>query len=181
MSVSVRIPTPLRNLTNDQEEVEAVGSDIREVIENLESNNPGIKARICDEQGELRRFVNVYLNDEDIRFLEREDTRVTDGDNISLIPAIAGGEASLSPSELQRYSRHLIIPEVGLGGQQRLKQSSVLCIGAGGLGSPVALYLAAAGVGRTAQGQADEQGGQDRSRHGAKVAIRGLTIQRPCA
>jgi molybdopterin synthase sulfur carrier subunit len=91
MAVTVRIPTPLRKLTSDQPEVEVVGSDIESIIENLEANHPGIKERICDESGNIRRFVNIYLNDEDIRFLDGTATAVTDGDEISVIPAIAGG------------------------------------------------------------------------------------------
>ena len=91
MSVSVRIPTPLRGLTNNQDEVEAEGNDIKEIIEDLESKNPGIKARICDEQGELRRFVNLYLNDEDIRFKDGLKSATKDGDVLSIVPAIAGG------------------------------------------------------------------------------------------
>lgn len=91
MAVTVRIPTPLRKLTSDQPEVAAVGSNIESIIENLEANHPGIKERICDESGNVRRFVNIYLNDEDIRFLDGTATSVTDGDEISVIPAIAGG------------------------------------------------------------------------------------------
>ena len=91
MPVTIRIPTPLRKLTNNQPEIEAVGSDIESVIENLEVDNPGIKERICDESGNIRRFVNLYLNDEDIRFLDGKATVVKDGDEISIIPAIAGG------------------------------------------------------------------------------------------
>lgn len=91
MAVTVRIPTPLRKLTSDQPEVAAVGSNIESIIENLEANHPGIKERICDETGNVRRFVNIYLNDEDIRFLDGTATTVTDGDEISVIPAIAGG------------------------------------------------------------------------------------------
>lgn len=91
MAVTVRIPTPLRKLTSDQPEVEAVGGNIESIIENLETNHPGIKERICDDSGNIRRFVNIYLNDEDIRFLDGTATTVTDGDEISVIPAIAGG------------------------------------------------------------------------------------------
>jgi molybdopterin synthase sulfur carrier subunit len=91
MAVTVRIPTPLRKLTNDQPEVEAVGSDVESLIENLEANHPGMKERICDESGNVRRFVNIYLNDEDIRFLDGKATAVKDWDEISVIPAIAGG------------------------------------------------------------------------------------------
>ena len=91
MAVTVRIPTPLRKLTSDQPEVEADGATIESIIEDLESNYAGIKERICDEGGNVRRFVNIYLNDEDIRFLDGISTEVNDGDEVSIIPAIAGG------------------------------------------------------------------------------------------
>ena len=91
MPVKVRIPTPLQKLTNDEEEVDVRASSIKELIESLEKNYPGIKERICDESGNVRRFVNIFLNDEDIRFLEKETTRLKEGDVVSIIPAIAGG------------------------------------------------------------------------------------------
>ena len=93
MAVTVRIPTPLRRLTQNQPEVEAEGDTIESLIQNLEANYPGIKERICDESGNIRRFVNIYLNDEDIRFLDGNATAVKDGDEISVIPAIAGGSS----------------------------------------------------------------------------------------
>ena len=92
MAVLVRVPTPLRRLTNGQGEVEVEGSTIREVIENLDRLFPGFKERLLDESGNLRRFVNLYLNDEDIRFLEGIETKVKDKDVLSIVPAIAGGE-----------------------------------------------------------------------------------------
>jgi sulfur-carrier protein len=88
---SVRIPTPLRKLTNEVEVVETSGSNISEVLENLDKAFPGLKDRICDENGDVRRFVNVFVNDEDIRFLEEKATLVKDTDEISIVPAIAGG------------------------------------------------------------------------------------------
>jgi len=94
MPVTVRIPTPLRTLTGGAEEVEASGCTIKEVISNLESSYPGIKNRLCDEKGQLRRFINFYVNDEDIRFQKNQDTPVKDGDQISIVPAIAGGLVS---------------------------------------------------------------------------------------
>jgi sulfur-carrier protein len=87
----VRIPTPLRKLTQGQEEVSAAGATVAEVITNLESSYPGIKARICDDDGKVRRFVNIFANDEDIRFLQNLDTPVSESDEISIVPAIAGG------------------------------------------------------------------------------------------
>lgn len=91
MSVRVRIPTPLRRYTNGQEEVAASGATVGLVIEDLERNHPGIKERLCDESGKVRRFVNIYINGDDIRFLDSLDTAVKDGDEISIVPAIAGG------------------------------------------------------------------------------------------
>ncbi len=87
----VRIPTALRKLTADKETVEATGSTIAEIIDHLEASYPGIKERLCDESGQVRRFVNIFLNDEDIRFLESSSTPVKEGDEISIVPAIAGG------------------------------------------------------------------------------------------
>ncbi len=95
MAVIVRIPTPLRNLTGGAEEVTCAGKTIREIIENLESQFGGIKDRICDENGDVRRFVNIYLNEEDIRFLQNLDTEVGDTSEISIVPAIAGGTESV--------------------------------------------------------------------------------------
>jgi molybdopterin synthase sulfur carrier subunit len=92
MAVNVRIPTPLRKLTQDKDVVQASGKTIQEIVENLEKQYPGLKERLCDERGELRRFVNVYLNDEDIRFAQGKQTPVNDGDEVSVIPAIAGGK-----------------------------------------------------------------------------------------
>ena len=91
MAVKVRVPTPLMKLTDNQSEVAAEGATISEILNNLESQFAGIKERICDENGAPRRFINIYLNEEDIRFLDGESTAVKDGDEISIIPAIAGG------------------------------------------------------------------------------------------
>jgi len=91
MAIKVRIPTPLMKLTDNQSEVSAEGETISEIINNLENQFNGIKDRICEENGSPRRFINIYINEEDIRFLEGEKTVVKDGDEISIIPAIAGG------------------------------------------------------------------------------------------
>lgn len=91
MPVKVRIPTPLQKLTANKGEVAVQASSVKEMIDKLEHDFPGIKDRICDESGKVRRFVNVYLNEEDIRFLEQEATGLKDGDEISIVPAIAGG------------------------------------------------------------------------------------------
>jgi molybdopterin synthase sulfur carrier subunit len=89
--IKVRIPTPLRPLTKGQGEVEAKAATISEMIETLNSNHPGIKDRLCDATGELRRFVNIYVNEEDIRFLDGKNTMLKEGDEVSIVPAIAGG------------------------------------------------------------------------------------------
>lgn len=91
MTVKVLIPTPLQNLTNQQATLECGGGTIAELIESLESNFPGIKARLCDEEGKPRRFLNFYVNSEDIRFLDNTQTSLQDGDEVSIVPAVAGG------------------------------------------------------------------------------------------
>ncbi len=91
MSVLVRIPTPLRRITNGQDKVNVEGATINEIVGSLESEFPGIKERLCDEQGELRNFVNVYVNGEDVRFLQGIETATKEGDEISIVPAVAGG------------------------------------------------------------------------------------------
>ena len=89
--VKVRIPTPLRPLTGGKGEVETHASDILSMIDSLNGQFPGLKSRICDDSGEIRRFVNIYLNEEDIRFMEGKNTLLKDGDQVSIVPAIAGG------------------------------------------------------------------------------------------
>jgi molybdopterin synthase sulfur carrier subunit len=91
MALRVRIPSPLQSLTGNQGEVEAAGQTVAELLDDLEARYPGLKARICDEAGKLRRFVNLYVNDEDIRFRQGEQTPLDEGDQVSIIPAIAGG------------------------------------------------------------------------------------------
>src|SRR5689334_10496697 len=151
----VLIPTPLRQFTAKQDAVAVAGSTVGEVLQALTTQYPDLRKQIFTDEGKLRSFVNVYLNDEDIRYLKKDATPAGEGDTISLVPSIAGGstvaappeEATLSKDEILRYSRHLIIPEVGVEGQQKLKAARVLLVGAGGLGAPLGLYLAAAGVG----------------------------------
>ena len=91
MSVTVRIPTPLRSLTGGQGEVQATAASVRELIDALEGKYQGLRDRLCDEQGQLRRFINVYVNEEDIRFLQGPQTPLKAGDQVSIVPAIAGG------------------------------------------------------------------------------------------
>src|SRR2546422_3772940 len=163
MATKILIPTPLRPVEDKQDAVDAEGRTVGELLADLTAKHSGLKAHLYNEQGKLRSFVNVYVNDEDIRYLQKEQTPVAPGDTISIIPSVAGGVSivesglsrtaqieelpTLTNDEIKRYSRHLIMPEVGVEGQRKLKASKVLCIGAGGLGSPVAMYLTAAGVG----------------------------------
>jgi molybdopterin synthase sulfur carrier subunit len=91
LSVIVRIPTPLRKLTADQDSVSADGGSLSECITSLEASYPGLKERLCDESGEIRRFVNIYVNGEDVRFLQGLATPLKDGDEVSIVPAVAGG------------------------------------------------------------------------------------------
>jgi len=160
----ILIPTPLRPYTDKQDAVDAAGATVGELLADLTRKHGGLKAHLFNDQGKLRSFVNIYVNDEDIRYLQKEQTPVAASDTVSIIPSVAGGVETviapgspkprsgeggptLSNDEIKRYSRHLIMPEVGVDGQLKLKAAKVLCIGAGGLGSPVAMYLAAAGVG----------------------------------
>ncbi|MCA1583767.1 MAG: molybdopterin-synthase adenylyltransferase MoeB [Acidobacteria bacterium] len=164
MAVKIHIPTPLRAFTDKLESVEVDGATVGELLAGLTSRFSGLRPHLFTEDGKLRSFVNVYVNDDDIRYLQKDRTPVKSGDTVSIIPSVAGGaphsaaqetaagvEApslpALSADEIRRYSRHLILPEVGMDGQRALKAAKVLCIGAGGLGSPAAMYLAAAGVG----------------------------------
>jgi adenylyltransferase/sulfurtransferase len=149
------------------------GATVSEALANLVAKHGELKKHLYADDGRLRTFVNVYVNDEDIRYKDGDGTRLADGDAISIVPSIAGGAdaaaggagagngartevsgiaaraaaVALSNEEALRYSRHLILPEVGVDGQKRIKAARVLLIGAGGLGSPLGLYLAAAGVG----------------------------------
>src|SRR5471030_2913395 len=167
MATKILIPTPLRPFTDKKDAVEAEGATVGELLADLTKKHAGLKGHLYNERGKLRSFVNLYLNDDDIRYLQKEQTPVSAGDTLSIIPSVAGGSGSgafsgdavaerapdtvlpeLTNDEIKRYSRHLIMPEVGMDGQRWLKVGSVLCIGAGGLGSPAAMYLAAAGVGR---------------------------------
>jgi sulfur-carrier protein adenylyltransferase/sulfurtransferase len=156
MPNTIHIPTPLRPFTDKKESVEVSGGTVGELLADLTKKYEGLRRHLYADDGRLRNFVNVYLNDEDIRYLQRENTPVKPGDSLSIVPSVAGGapiaaappQTELTSEEIKRYSRHLIMPEVGVDGQKKLKAGSVLCIGAGGLGSPAAMYLAAAGVGR---------------------------------
>ena len=154
MAHRVLIPTPLRPYTDQKDTVEVDGSTVGELLAALTSRYGDLRRHLYSDEGKLRSFVNVYVNDDDIRYLNRESTPLKAGDVVSIVPSVAGGAPTatettpeLTSEEVQRYSRHLILPEVGVDGQRKLKAARVLCVGAGGLGSPAALYLAAAGLG----------------------------------
>jgi len=147
MTIQVRIPTPLRQAAGGRSAVPLEGETLGGLLDALLDECPELRPQILGEDGELRSFVNLFVNGEDARHLSGRETPVREGDKVAIVPAIAGG-VELSHAEVARYSRHLILPEVTIEGQRKLKAGSVLLIGAGGLGSPSALYLAAAGVGR---------------------------------
>ena len=158
MSITINIPTALRQFTDGHSSIEVDATTTAEALNRLTSLHAGLRRHLYDDKNALRSFVNIYLNDEDVRHQSGGDTPVKDGDILMIVPSIAGGLTtetevasalpSLSNEEIARYSRHLIMPEVGLQGQRRLKAASVLMIGTGGLGAPVGMYLAAAGIGR---------------------------------
>lgn len=158
MAVTIVIPTPLRQFAGGKSEIEVEAKTAGEALEKLTTAHADLKKHLYNDAGNLRNFVNVYVGDEDIRDLDNLETEVKDGGEILIVPSIAGGNLAgeakateelptLSTEEYARYSRHLILPEVGLEGQRKLKAARVLMIGTGGLGSPLGLYLAAAGIG----------------------------------
>ena len=154
MAHRILIPTPLRPFAGKQDVVEVEGTTVGDALQHLVVQFGDLRRHLYNDDGRLRSFVNIYVNDEDIRHLDREKTTLKAGDSISIVPSVAGGSGAavreaqdLTRDEVQRYSRHLIMPEVGVEGQRKLKAARVLCVGAGGLGAPASMYLAAAGVG----------------------------------
>lgn len=150
---TIHIPTPLRKFAGNQARVEVAGATVQESITLLADQYPELKKNLLESDGSLRAFVRVYIGDEDIQSLQGAATAVAEKDVISIVPAIAGGAPVAAPAvefsrqEIERYSRHLLIPEFNIEGQRKLKQAKVLVVGSGGLGSPMLQYLAAAGVG----------------------------------
>lgn len=162
MSVTISIPTALRQYAGGSSEVQVEATTAGEALEALTARNVELRKHLYSDQNRLRNFVTVYLNDEDIRHASGTETPVKDGDTMMIVPSIAGGATiedqvtsptssdelpTLTNDEIARYSRHLILPEVAMEGQRKLKAARVLMIGTGGLGAPLGMYLAAAGVG----------------------------------
>ncbi len=146
MAVTVYIPTPFRRLTGNQVYVQVAGANVAEVLEQLGARFPALRNMLYGEDQEIPGHINIYVNNVEIHSLQGKATPVRDGDEVAVIPAIAGGQV-LTPEQVLRYSRHIIMPQVGSIGQRKLMAAKVLIIGAGGLGSPSALYLALAGLG----------------------------------
>ena len=131
MSITIRIPTPLRPYVGGSKQVNAEPGTVEGILAGLATQYPDLQRHLFTEQGKLRSFVNVYLGDEDVRYMQGTATPVPDGATLSIVPSVAGGApalqtvktgaVTLSNAEIRRYSRHLIMPEVGMGGQKRLK------------------------------------------------------------
>src|SRR5213594_1481705 len=145
-AVRIVIPTALRQYAANHDAVDVEAESVEQALGDLVDRFDQLRRHLYADSGQLRNFVNVYVNEEDIRYLEKDATPLKEGDTISIVPSIAGGSFSLMdrlgakrkdvlmPAEIKRYSRHLNLPEVGMAGQLKLKQSSALIIGAGDQG-----------------------------------------------
>src|ERR1044071_1733228 len=136
MAVNILIPTALRSFTGGNDTVSVESLTVGEALSSLVEKHPDLKKHLYNDEGQLRHFVNIYVNDEDIRYMEKGTTPIMDGDVVSIVPSIAGvstvvedaaREVELDREEILRYSRHLIMPEVALEGQKKLKAAKVLC------------------------------------------------------
>lgn len=162
-AVSVYIPTPFRKLTGNRQHVAAEGDDVASVLTDVDRQFPGFRALVFGSGDTVPAHINIYVNKQEINSLDGIATKLHEGDEVAVIPAMAGGSpegeaqagengrrriGALTPEQVDRYSRHIIMPQVGPSGQRKIMESSVLIIGAGGLGSPIAVYLALAGIGK---------------------------------
>jgi molybdopterin/thiamine biosynthesis adenylyltransferase/molybdopterin converting factor small subunit len=164
---TVIVPSPVRRHTEGRSRVQVDGSTVGEAIDNLERQYRGVKLRLCDESGQIKPYINVFVNGEEIRALQGIDTALGETDELSIVPAMAGGSSNqtqvsdehpvvaLTNYDRTRYGRQMMIDGWGEEGQAKLKASSVFIAGAGGLGSPVSIYLAIAGVGELSICDAD--------------------------
>jgi molybdopterin/thiamine biosynthesis adenylyltransferase/rhodanese-related sulfurtransferase/molybdopterin converting factor small subunit len=148
VSVRVQLPAALREYVGGAADLDVSAPDVTGVLDCLVERHPLLRRHLYDDRGSLRGYVHLFLNDDDVTDLGRAGSaRTNEGDVLLIVPSIAGGEEVFSREEKERYARHFSLPDVGVEGQRRLKGARVLIVGAGGLGSPAGLYLAAAGIG----------------------------------